>query len=91
MATTSRATASYRDAMISARYAYNLAHRGDLSWNPADRIEGFTNLGWTLVMSLPHWFGVELGWAPLFPLLVNAALHGGVPSPVEKRNGAFFR
>src|SRR5579862_1742677 len=37
------------DAMISMRYAYNLAHGQGLVWNAGDRVEGFTNLGWTLV------------------------------------------
>jgi hypothetical protein len=62
------------DAMISARYAYNLAHGRGLSWNAGDRVEGITNLGWTIVMAVPHWLGIPLGIAPLFPLLVNALL-----------------
>lgn len=43
------------DAMISMRYARNLVEHGVLAWNPADRVEGYTNLLWTLVMVVPHW------------------------------------
>ncbi len=42
----------FDDAMISMRYAWNLSHGHGLVWNPGERIEGFTNLLWTLVMSV---------------------------------------
>ncbi|MDD5308632.1 MAG: hypothetical protein PHU25_15045 [Deltaproteobacteria bacterium] len=42
----------FDDAMISMRYAWNLSHGNGLVWNPGERVEGFTNLLMTLVMSL---------------------------------------
>src|SRR5262249_4070444 len=44
----------FDDALISMRYANNLTHGHGLTWNPGERpwVEGYTNLGWTLVMSL---------------------------------------
>lgn len=46
------------DMMISMRYARNLAEGHGLVWNPGERVEGYTNLLWTLVMAgvhlLPH-------------------------------------
>lgn len=36
------------DALISLRYAWNLAHGQGLVWNPGERVEGFTNPLWTL-------------------------------------------
>ncbi len=41
------------DAMISMRYAWNLAHGAGLSWNPGERVEGYTNLLMVLAMSVP--------------------------------------
>jgi len=43
----------FDDAMVSMRYAWNLAHGRGLVWNPPERIEGFTNLLMTLLMTLP--------------------------------------
>jgi hypothetical protein len=42
----------FDDAMISMRYAWNYSHGQGLVWNPGERIEGYTNLLWTLVMSV---------------------------------------
>jgi arabinofuranosyltransferase len=43
------------DAMISMRYAQHLAEGHGLVWNVGRApIEGFTNLGWVLLMSLFH-------------------------------------
>src|SRR5512134_1874671 len=42
----------FDDAMISMRYAWNFSHGQGLVWNPGERIEGYTNLLWTLVMSV---------------------------------------
>lgn len=41
------------DAFISFRYAYNLAHYGELVFNLGDRTEGITNLLWTVILTLP--------------------------------------
>jgi arabinofuranosyltransferase len=42
----------FDDAMISMRYAWNLAHGQGLVWNPGERIEGYTNLLMTLFMAV---------------------------------------
>lgn len=39
------------DAFISFRYARNLATHGELVFNPGERVEGMTNLLWTLLLS----------------------------------------
>ena len=45
----------FDDAMISMRYAQNLAHGHGLKWNTTGKpVEGFTNLLWTLWMSFLH-------------------------------------
>ncbi|MBI2759151.1 MAG: hypothetical protein HYX49_10790 [Chloroflexi bacterium] len=47
------------DAMISMRYARNLAQGYGLVWNPGQApIEGFTNLGWVLWMMVLHLFPI---------------------------------
>jgi hypothetical protein len=42
----------FDDAMISMRYAWNLAHGNGLVWNPGEYVEGYTNLLMTLLMAL---------------------------------------
>jgi len=42
----------FDDAMISMRYAWNFSHGHGLVWNPGERIEGYTNLLMTLIMSI---------------------------------------
>ncbi len=45
----------FDDAMISMRYARNLADGHGLVWDPGgEAVEGYTNLLWTLWMSLLH-------------------------------------
>ena len=46
----------FDDAMISMRYAWNFAHGLGLVWNAGERVEGYSNLLMTLVMSLPSLF-----------------------------------
>jgi arabinofuranosyltransferase len=47
----------FDDAMISMRYARNLAHGYGLVWNPGgERVEGFTNPLWVLYMAVIHLF-----------------------------------
>jgi arabinofuranosyltransferase len=40
------------DAMISMRYAHNLADGIGLVWNPGERVEGYTNFLWTMYMAV---------------------------------------
>ena len=42
------------DQMISMRYARNLAEGHGLVWNPGERVEGYTNFGWTMIMAAVH-------------------------------------
>ena len=42
------------DAMISMRYAENLANGNGLVFNEGEHIQGYTNLGWTLWMAALH-------------------------------------
>jgi hypothetical protein len=49
----------YDDAMISMRYARNLAEGHGLVWNPGGApVEGYTNFLWTLWMAVLHLSGV---------------------------------
>jgi arabinofuranosyltransferase len=41
----------FDDAMISMRYAWNLSHGRGLVWNAGERVQGYTNLLMTLIMS----------------------------------------
>jgi hypothetical protein len=42
----------FDDAMISMRYGWNLAHGDGPTWNPGERVEGYTSLLMVLVMAL---------------------------------------
>ncbi len=72
------------DPMISMRFAWNLSHGYGLVWNPGERVEGYTNLLMTLLMSLSTWLldkraavlAVQLAGIPT--LLVIAWLTKGV-------------
>ena len=41
------------DAFISFRYARNLATGAGLVWNVGERVEGYTNFLWTLLLAIP--------------------------------------
>jgi arabinofuranosyltransferase len=47
------------DAFISFRYADNLVRGEGLVFNPGERVEGYSNLSWTLLMAIPAALGVE--------------------------------
>ena len=47
------------DAFISLRYARNLAEGHGLVWNIGERVEGYTNFLWVLLMTVPFLVGVE--------------------------------
>lgn len=44
----------FDDAMVSMRYAKNLARGEGLVWNPGERVEGFTSPLWVLYMAAWH-------------------------------------
>jgi hypothetical protein len=49
------------DAYISFRYARNLALSGELVFNLGERVEGYTNFLWTVILAL----GIKLGVGPV--------------------------
>jgi arabinofuranosyltransferase len=49
------------DAFISFRYARNLVDGIGLAWNPGERVEGYTNFLWTLLVAA----GMKLGAEPV--------------------------
>src|ERR1700682_834036 len=50
----------FDDAMISMRYARNLAHGFGLVWNAGGQpVQGYTNPLWVLYMSLIHLFRIS--------------------------------
>jgi len=62
------------DQMISMRYARNLAEGYGLVWNPGERVEGYTNFMWTLVMAGPHLLSIGDAKAAILVKTVNWAL-----------------
>jgi hypothetical protein len=67
------------DGMISMRYARNLADGHGLVWNPGrERVQGFTNLGVTLVMAAAHLLPLDLGHTSLVVQLASVVLLLGI-------------
>jgi len=65
----------FDDAMISMRYAHNLAAGHGLVWNPGEvpPVEGYTNLLWTLWMAAIHLLPLPLSKTSL-AVMVSGAL-----------------
>ena len=66
----------FDDAMISMRYAYNLAHGNGLVWNIGERVEGFTNPLWVFYMALLHLLPIPLPQMSLWVQISGAVLLG---------------
>jgi hypothetical protein len=49
---------TFDDAFISFRYAENLATGRGLVFNPGERVEGYSNPLWTVLLAVPMWLGV---------------------------------
>jgi hypothetical protein len=64
----------FDDAMISMRYAYNLAHGNGLVWNAGERVEGITNPLWTGIMALIHLLPIGLNQTGLYIQVLGASL-----------------
>ena len=64
----------FDDAMISMRYARNLAEGHGLVWNPGEWVEGYTNPLWTLWMAVIHATGVSDEHASLVVMVSGALL-----------------
>jgi hypothetical protein len=63
------------DAMISMRYARNLAQGHGLVWNIGDApVQGFTNLGWTVYMAFLHLFPFPASKISLAVMLTSALI-----------------
>jgi hypothetical protein len=80
------------DAFISFRYARNLVDGHGLVWNPGERVEGYTNFAWVLLMAagmclglepevLSNALGVACGAGLLFAVLRFAARGRSLSSP----------
>jgi arabinofuranosyltransferase len=80
------------DAMISMRYANNLASGRGLVWNPGDRVLGVTNFGWTLVMAGVHRAGRPLSensvWIQAANLVCQLGLFGYLLAALARRGQA---
>src|SRR5438477_7695350 len=64
----------FDDAMVSMRFARNLAEGHGLVWNPGGpRVEGFTNPLWVGMMALPHLLRLSESKISLFIQLAGAA------------------
>jgi hypothetical protein len=48
------------DALISLRYAKRLIDGHGLTWNPGERVEGYSNLLWVLSTAALGWLGIDL-------------------------------
>ena len=48
------------DAFITFRYARNLVAGGGLSFNPSERVEGYSSLSWLLLMAAGEAIGLDL-------------------------------
>jgi arabinofuranosyltransferase len=64
----------FDDAMISMRYAYNLAHGNGLVWNAGERVQGFTNPLWVLYMAGLHRLPLEPAQISLAVQITGALL-----------------
>src|ERR1041385_3811930 len=64
----------FDDAMISMRYAHNLAAGHGLVWNPGEvpPVEGYTNLLWTLWMAAIHRLPLPLSKTSLVVMVSGA-------------------
>src|SRR3990172_1439759 len=64
----------FDDAMISMRYARNLAEGYGLVWNPGgERVEGYTNPLWVVFMAVFHLFPIPASKMSLFIQASGAA------------------
>jgi len=64
----------FDDAMISMRYAYNLAHGNGLVWNVGQRVQGFTNPLWVFYMALLHLLPITAAKISLAVQITGAVL-----------------
>jgi arabinofuranosyltransferase len=63
---------TFDDAFISFRYASNLARGHGLVYTPGERVEGYSNFLWTVLLTIPTWLGA--GRYEFGMLLVSKAI-----------------
>ncbi|MFT3924635.1 MAG: hypothetical protein QM778_18995 [Myxococcales bacterium] len=84
------------DSFISMRYAERLADGLGLTWSSGDRVEGYSNFLWVLLLSLGKTLGFEmLGWARALGVACTAAamaaiLYAHRPSRVQELGPSLF-
>ena len=85
------------DAFISFRYARNLVHGQGLVFNPGERVEGYTNFLWTLLMAAAMKLGahpvqasVVLGLASLAAALATTTFIARTMIPGSRRMSLSF-
>ncbi len=61
----------FDDAMVSMRYAHNIAMRLGPVWNPGEYVEGYTNPAWMFLMTIPHFLSIPLYGCSLFVQLLS--------------------
>ena len=60
---------------ISFRYALNLAEHGELTYNLGERVEGYTNFLWTILMSAVLYLGGDVAiWSRLLGVCFGGTL-----------------
>ncbi len=63
---------TYDDALISLRYSRMLAEGHGLVWNPGERVEGYSNFSWVILMALIRRMGGDIvAWAKIVGMLAN--------------------
>ena len=69
--------ALHDDAFISLRYARHLAQGQGLVFNPGERVEGYTNFLWTVVLAVPHRLHADaVHWAQAMSILAGLGCAG---------------
>jgi hypothetical protein len=63
------------DAMISMRFARNYAVGLGLVWNDGERVQGFTNPAWTMIMAVVHLTRLPSRLTPLPMQLASVLIH----------------
>ncbi len=67
------------DAFISYRYAENLSHGQGLVFNSGEKVEGFSNFSWVVLLAFFNSFGLSPLWvSKVFSLLFSLLLIGFV-------------
>ncbi len=80
----------FDDAMISMRYARNLANGYGLVWNPGETpVEGYTNPLWTVLMTFFHLFPISVSKVSL-AIQISGAVFLGINLIFVKKIAEIF-